>query len=312
MKRLALFDRLSALADPIRSRLLLLLERHELTVSELRAVVQLPQSTVSRHLKVLADAGWLSARVNGTSNRYRLDLKALDAAARKLWTSVRDEADALPAATRDAQRVKGVLADRQSRSQEFFAGSAAQWDRMRAELFGPRTELFALLGLLDASATVADLGCGTGQLSEALAPFVRRVVAVDASPAMLKAAKARVGPLENVELRGGSVESLPLGDGEVDIAVLSLVLHYLPDPAAAFAEIRRTLRAAGGRLLVVDMLPHDRADYRQTMGHVWLGFAAEQISTWATSAGFRTVRHAALPTSSQAKGPSLFTAVLEV
>lgn len=309
MKRPRLFDRLSALADPIRSRLLLLLERHELTVSELRAVLQLPQSTVSRHLKVLADAGWLVAREDGTSNRYRLDTKALDAGTRKLWASVRDEAEGLPAAARDAQRVKGVLADRHTRSQQFFASSAAQWDKLRAELFGSRTELYALVGLLDADAVVADLGCGTGQLAEVLAPFVRQVIAVDESAAMLKAAKARLASLENVELRSGSIEELPIERSTLDVAVLSLVLHYVADPAAVLAGIRRTLKPRG-KLLLVDMLPHDRAEYRQTMGHVWLGFDAEQLQDWSHRAGFKELRMHALPPSPATKGPTLFTAVL--
>lgn len=311
MKRTPLFDRLSALADPIRSRLLLLLERHELTVSELRAVLQLPQSTVSRHLKVLADAGWLSSREDGTSNRYRLDGRALDAGARRLWTSVRDEAEGLPAAARDLQRVKGVLADRHTRSQEFFASSAAQWDRVRAELFGARTELFALVGLLDADAVVGDLGCGTGQLAEVMAPFVRQVIAVDESAAMLRAARSRLGALPNVELRTGSVEALPIDDGALDVAVLSLVLHFVTDPPAVLAGIRRALKPRGGRLLLVDMLPHDRAEYRQTMGHVWLGFDAEQVTRWGEEAGFRTVRHHPLPAAPQVKGPTLFAAVLQ-
>lgn len=310
MKRPALYDRLSALADPIRSRLLLLLERHELTVSELRAVVQLPQSTVSRHLKVLADAGWLSSREDGTSNRYRLELRALDAAARRLWAPVREELESLPAVTRDAQRVKGVLADRHTRSQQFFASSAAQWDRLREELFGPRTELFALAGLLQPTDVVGDLGCGTGQLAEVMAPFVGSVIAVDESAAMLRAAKARLAHLGNVELRSGSLEALPVDDGALDIAVLSLVLHYIAEPAATLAGIRRALRPKGGRLLLVDMAPHDHAEYRQTMGHVWLGFDAPQLETWGRDAGFGSTRYHALPASPQAKGPTLFTAVL--
>lgn len=312
MKRPLLFDRLSALADPIRSRLLLVLERHELTVSELRAVLQLPQSTVSRHLKVLNDAGWLASREDGTSNRYRLDLKLLDAAARRLWASVREEAEAMPGTARDAQRVKSVLADRHTRSQQFFASSAAQWDKVRAELFGTRTELFALVGLLDASQVVADLGCGTGQLAEVVAPFVRRVIAVDESAAMLKAARARLASLDNVELRAGNVEALPLEDGSVDVAILSLVLHYVTEPAAVLAGIRRTLVPRGGKLLLVDMQPHDRAEYRQTMGHVWLGFDAEQVTQWGKEAGFSSVRVHPLPAASQVKGPGLFTAVLQM
>jgi len=312
MKRPPLFDRLSALADPIRSRLLLVLERHELTVSELRAVVQLPQSTVSRHLKVLADAGWLTAREDGTSNRYRLDVKALDAAARKLWVSVRDEAESLPAAARDAQRVRGVLADRHTQSQRFFASSAAQWDKVRAELFGARTELFALVGLLGADQTVGDLGCGTGQLAEVMAPFVRRVIAVDESPAMLKAAKVRLSPFGNVEVRAGSVEALPVEDGALDIAILSLVLHYVAEPVPVLAGIRRSLKHGAGKLLLVDMQPHDRVEFRQTMGHVWLGFDADQLTQWGGDAGFGSVRVHSLPAATQVKGPSLFTAVLQM
>lgn len=310
MKRPALHDHLAALADPIRSRLLAVLEGHELTVTELRSVLQLPQSTVSRHLKVLADGSWLDSREDGTSNRYRLDLKSLDPSARRLWAAVRREVEATSAARRDAQRVRSVLAERHTRSQEFFASSAAQWDRLRAELFGSRTELFALLGLLDGQQVVGDLGCGTGQLSEAVAPFVGRVVAVDESAAMLRAARARLAGRANVEVRNGSLESLPITDGELDIAVLSLVLHYVSEPAEAFAEIRRVLRPSGGRLLLVDMVPHDRAEYRQTMGHVWLGFSAEQVQQLASQAGFRDVRYHALPAATLAKGPTLFAAVL--
>jgi ArsR family transcriptional regulator len=310
MKRTPLFDQLSALTDPIRARLLLLLERHELTVTELRAVLQLPQSTVSRHLKILAGAEWIDQRGDGTSNRYRFDLKGRSPMHRKLWAPVRDEAATFPAARRDAQRVKSVLAERHTRSQAFFASSAAQWDRVRAELFGSRTELFALAGLLDGTAVVADLGCGTGQLSEVIAPFVEQVVAIDESPAMLKSARARLGGLANVQLREGSVEALPIEAESVDVAILSLVLHYVAEPATVFSEVRRTLRP-GGRLLIVDMAPHDRAEYRQTMGHLWLGFDENQLTAWANAAGFPSVRYHALPTAPQAKGPTLFTAVFQ-
>jgi ArsR family transcriptional regulator len=239
-----------------------------------------------------------------------VDAKALDAGTRKLWSAVRDEAEALPAAARDAQRVKGVLADRHTRSQQFFASSAAQWDKVRAELFGTRTELFALVGLLDATQVIGDLGCGTGQLSEVMAPFVKQVIAVDESSAMLKAAKARLAALENVELRAGSIEELPIDAGTLDVAVLSLVLHYVADPVAVLMGIRRTLKSKGGKLLLVDMLPHDRAEYRQTMGHVWLGFDAEQIKEWGREAGFADTRIHALPPSPTSKGPTLFSAVL--
>ncbi len=309
MKHHPVFDRLTALADPIRARLLLVLERHELTVSELCAALQLPQSTVSRHLRALADAGWVGSREDGTSNRYRMPARELKGGARRLWQSVRDDVGAMATASRDAERVRGVIAARHSTSQQFFASSAAQWDKLRAELFGERTELFALLGLLDARWTVGDLGCGAGHLSEAMAPFVRHVIAVDESPAMLRAARARLARCENVEVRQGAIESLPVEAGECDIAVLSLVLHYVAEPARAFARIHRALKK-GGALLVVDMLPHDRAEFRETMGHVWQGFSAEQVKGWGDEAGFSECRVCPLPPLPHAKGPNLFSAVL--
>jgi len=309
MKQRPLLDALGALADPIRARLLLVLERHELTVGELHRVLQLPQSTVSRHLRALADVGFVTSREDGTSNRYRMGARDRESPERRLWLSVRDELGTMPAAQRDAERVHGILAARHTTSQRFFASSAAQWERLRAGLFGARSELFALLGLLDAAWTVGDLGCGTGQLAEAIAPFVRRVIAVDESPAMLRAARARLGRIANVEVRQGTIESLPVERGELSVAVLSLVLHYLAEPATALGAVRRAL-ADGGRLVIVDMLPHDRADLAESMGHVWRGFSPEQLAAWAAEAGFASCRSGPVPPSPTATGPNLFSAVL--
>src|SRR5437016_5399180 len=185
----AILDHLASLADTTRSRILLLLDRHELTVSELCGIMQLPQSTVSRHLKALADAGWIAARGEGSSNLYAFRRDELDAAARRLWQLVREQVGPMPAAAHDQRRLQSALAARRTKSQEFFASSAGQWDRVRDDLFGDRFHLAALGAVFPPSWTVADLGCGTGQVSEALAPFVARVIAVDASPAMLQAAK---------------------------------------------------------------------------------------------------------------------------
>jgi ubiquinone/menaquinone biosynthesis C-methylase UbiE/DNA-binding transcriptional ArsR family regulator len=309
MKQNPVFDRLTALADPIRARLLLVLERHELTVSELRDALQLPQSTVSRHLRALADADWIVSREDGTSNRYRMTPRELHAGARRLWQSVRDDVGSMATASRDAERVRGVIAARHSTSQQFFASSAAQWDKLRPEFFGERSELFALLGLLDAGWTAGDLGCGTGHFAEAIAPFVCRVIAVDESAAMLRAARARLASHENVEVRNGALESLPIEPGELDVAAVTLVLQYVAEPAHALAGIHRALKA-GGALLIVDMLPHDRAEFRETMGHVWQGFSERQIRSWSDEAGFTGIRFHALPPSPHVKGPNLFSAVL--
>jgi SAM-dependent methyltransferase len=310
MKQTSLFDRVAAVADPLRARILLAVEPQELTVSELRDVMQLPQSTVSRHLKALSEAGWLVAREHGTSNHYRLDLRSLDTGTRRVWQSVRDETEALPAAAQDASRVRAVLAGRHSRSQAFFATAGAQWDKLRSDLFGQRAELFALAGLLCDSDVVGDLGCGTGALAEVVAPFAAAVVAIDESTAMLTAARARLRSHENVEVRRGTLEALPLDDASLDVAFMTLVLAYVADPAVVLAEARRVLRSPRGRVLIVDMLPHDREEYQQTMGHLRLGVAPNDLTQWAHSAGFRSVRHHALPPAPQTKGPTLFLAAL--
>ena len=240
-----IFDRLTALADPTRSRLLLLLDRHELTVGELCVALQLPQSTVSRHLKTLADEGWVSARAEGTSRRYAMSGLALDPSARGLWQLVRDQVSATPSARQDLVRAERVLQERRTTSQAFFSSTAGQWDRVRAELYGSRTDLVPLAALLDPSSVVGDLGCGSGQTSAALAPFVSRVLAIDESSAMLAAARERVGHHANVELRSGRLEALPIDDAALDIAVLSLVLHFVVDPAAVIREAARALRPGG-------------------------------------------------------------------
>ena len=303
----AIFHDLSALADSTRGRLLLALEGQELAVSELCTVLQAPQSTVSRHLKVLADAGWVGFRPEGTSRLYQLDAGRLQDGRLRLWQAIRSELAALPEAAQDAQRLETVLIERVNRSREFFLSSAGEWDRLRSDLFGRRAGPGPLLGLLDETWTVGDLGCGTGLASAALAPFVRRVVAIDASPAMLKAARERLGGHGNVEVREGELENLPLADDELDAAVLFLVLHHLAEPPRVLAEAARGL-APGGRLLVVDMNPHERQEYRQEMGHVWLGFDRRQLGRWTAAAGFEGLRLEPLPPDPEAKGPTLFAA----
>ena len=306
--RVAIFDHLSVLGDPVRCRVVRLLEEHELTVSELCEVLQMPQSSVSRHLKLLGNDGWLSSRRDGTSRLYSVPADALDAGARRLWPILREQLGALPAAGQDAHRLVEVLARRRQRSQEFFSTAAGQWDKVREDLFGAVFHLHALLPLLSPDAVVGDLGCGTGQVAAALSPWVKRVVAVDESADMLRAARERLGALKNVGVKEGNLERLPVRDAELDIAMLSLVLHHVPDPGQALAEVGRVVKP-GGRVLVVDMLPHDRAEYRQGMGHVWLGFSAKHLTKLLNSAGFGDVRVGPLPVDRAAKGPALFVAV---
>ncbi|MGH2599512.1 MAG: ArsR/SmtB family transcription factor [Dehalococcoidia bacterium] len=308
MNSVPILDQMSVLSDPTRCRMLLLLEGHELTVSELCTVLQMPQSSVSRHLKTLADGGWVTSRRDGTSRFYSMPAEDLDAAPRRLWPLIREQMVATSAAAQDEQRLRGVLARRRAKSEEFFASAAGQWDRLRGELFGDTFFLWAALGLIDPALVVGDLGCGTGLFTQAVAPYVRQVIAVDASAEMLDAARARLGGAANVELRQGDLESLPIESGALGAAVLSLVLSYSPEPSRALDEVARVLEP-GGRVLVVDMQPHDREEYKQQMGHVWLGFSEAQIARLLTGAGFDGVRVRPLPADPDAKGPTLFAAM---
>jgi len=302
-----IFDLMSNLADATRVRLLLVLQDNEFAVSELCTILQMPQSTVSRHLKVLGDEGWVSSRPEGTSRQYRMDSPSLDDEAASLWGLVRARGAALPAARQDSLRTRSVLAERRSRSQEFFATTAAGWDRLRREMFGDRVDLNALLGLVDDRWVIGDLGCGTGRVSESLAPFVEQVVAVDFSPEMLEAARDRLREFDNVDVRRGALESLPLDGDSLDAATLFLVLHHVNDPGLVLAEAARVLRP-GGRLVIADMTPHDRRAYQPDMGHVWLGFSRQQLAEWLERAGFERFTYHSLPPDPEATGPAIFTA----
>ena len=302
-----ILDHMAALADPIRCRILLPLERHELTVNEICSVLQLPQSTVSRHLKTLADAGWVGSRRDGTSRFYGMAMQDLDQGAQGLWPVIREQIAGTNGAEQDDRRLKAVLTKRRSKSEEFFASASGQWDHLRSELFGDRFHLHAMLSLLDPALVVGDLGCGTGQVSELLAPHVAKVIAVDGSADMVHSAKKRLKALPQVEVRRGEMEALPIDDRQLDAAIVALVLHHVPEPARALAEMNRVLKP-GGRVLIVDMLPHDRIEYQQQMGHVWLGFSEKTIKKHLESAGFDKPVIQTLPADEQAKGPSLFVA----
>jgi len=302
-----ILDQMHALGDGTRTRILSLLERSEFTVSELCAVLQAPQPTVSRQLKVLADQGWVEARQDGRLRHYRMSAAA-NAPVRSIWRIVRPELTSDPVFAADAERAEEVLRERRLHADAFFAQAAGRWDDLRAELFGPAVRFAPLYGLLDPAWTVGDLGSGTGAMVEMLAPFVRRVIGVDRSAEMLSAAGLRLEGVPNVELRRGTLERLPIEDGALDLAILSLVLHFVTDPARVLGEAGRAL-ASGGRVVVIDMRPHERGvGYADEMGHVWPGFEPARIEDWLSDAGYHAPRVHPLPPDPGAKGPLLFLA----
>lgn len=309
----SVLDRLGALTDAVRLRMLRLLEVEELAVGEVARILQMPQSTVSRHLKVLAEGGWLVKRAAGTATLYKLVLDDLPGEERVLWVAVRNQLGPTPELDGDDRRLRDVLLARRTDSMSFFGRVAGEWDAYRHELFGDRFTELALLNLIDARWSVADLGCGTGNVAELLAPVVARVIAVDQSQPMLDAASRRLegSPFAcRVDLREGSIESLPLDDRSVDAVCCSLVLHHVDDPEAAIREMARVLRSdrGGGVALVIDMVEHARAEYKHTMGHRHLGFGPERVKELMIDAGFDTPRLVYLPGDPNARGPGLFAA----
>lgn len=300
---------LATLSDLARLRILRLLDREELSVGELSRALQLPQSTVSRHLKVLNDAGWIVKRVEGTASFYRLVAESLPQPARELWDLARTQLSGTPTLAEDDHRLGEVLAERITDSRAFFGRVGGDWDALRRELFGDAFTAEALLALLDPAWIVADIGCGTGNAASLLAPRVRRVIAVDREEAMLEAARERLAALGNVDFRRGDIEQLPIDDAAVDAALVVLVFHHLEDPDRAVQEIGRILRP-GGVAMITDMMRHDREIYRHTMGHRHLGFDEDAARRWAAGAGLELTRFERLRADTAAKGPGLFVAVM--
>ncbi len=310
-RSISIIDRLAALGEVVRLRILRLLESEELAVGEVAKVVQLPQSTVSRHLRVLSEGGWVERRSEGTATLYRLVLDDLAPEARKLWLTVREQMGGESELHEDARRLAAVLAERRLDSQAFFGRVAGEWDQVRTQLFGRDFTSAALLSLLRRDWVFADLGCGTANASELVAPVVDRVIAIDQSEAMLGAARERLRGVGNVEFVSADLSKLPIETGSVDIAVAALVLHHLTEPEKALGESARILRTdrGGGMVLVVDMVAHDRDEYRHTMGHRHLGFSREAMKKLMEQAGLRLTSYRDLPVDAEAKGPGLFAAV---
>lgn len=302
-----IYDRLGTLGNPARVRLLRLLELEELQVGEIANVVQMPQSTVSRHLKALLEDGWVDRRRDGTASLFAM-ATAMPAEARALWELVSSATDGDH--PEDGLRLASVLAAREVDSRAFFGRVGGGWTELRRELYGEAFLLPSLLALLPPTWTVADLGCGPGELVAMLAPTVGRVIGVDREPAMLQAAARATSQYTNVTLREGSLERPPLKRRELDAAIGMLVLHHVASPEAVLAGVRPALKPTG-HLVVVDMVEHDRDEYRRTMGHQHLGFSREALEAMGEGAGLKLARYDVLPPAPEATGPALFVAVLE-
>lgn len=276
---------LKALADPMRLRVLAAVSEEELTVGEVQEVVDSVQSSVSRNLAILRDAGFVRDRREGTNVYFSLRRDMPDPA-RELFKSLQLRFRELPEIKKDTARLQECRRRRFQRSRNYFEAVAGDWERIRKSYFDDRVASIAIEKLLPNNWILADVGCGTGSLTFELARFARNVIGVDLSQEMLRRAKAIAyeKQVQNVEFRAGDASELPLGSREVDAAFCVMVLHFLSDPEPAVAELCRITRA-GGRVILLDLVGHKQDWMREQMAHRWLGFERNAVEGWFRNAG---------------------------
>lgn len=277
------------LSDPTRIRILALLEREELAVQDLMAILGMAQSRVSRHLGILRDAGLLTDRRDGTFVFYRM-APNLPPAWRSAWAIVAKARAEDPTAERDAAALAAHRDTRQARTRAFFDAVGPEWDALRKVFNDDALRARALTRLAPRGLRVADIGTGTGILARDLCGLGCQVIAVDHSPRMLAAARTNLADLgDAIELREGPAEALPLEDAEVDATFVHMVLHYLATPSEAIREMARVVRP-GGVVVLVDFERHDREWMREKLGVEWLGFPIADVEGWMTAVGLGDVR----------------------
>jgi ArsR family transcriptional regulator len=278
------------LGDSSRLRLLRLLRRERLNVSELTGILDLSQSGVSRHLKLLAGAGLVSEHREGSWVYYQITTDPASQAGQML-DALREAMAHAPDEEGDLARLEQALRERREHA------SAPFCEREGIPIPGRSWRAWsrALLRLLPAL-HVADLGCGDGALALELARSASRVIAVDVAPRVLERARRRFAAagVTNIELRQGELEALPLAAGEVELCLLSQALHHAASPAQALAEAYRVL-CPDGRVLVLDLEPHGEEWVREKLGDQWLGFDRWRLHEMLTAAGFGEIDYETLP-----------------
>lgn len=300
---------LRTLADPTRRRLLQVLLAEELNVSHLVTVLAQPQSTISRHLKVLRDCGLVRDRRLGTTVFYQANQQALgDEDLRSVLLSWLSD-QPLPRAVRD--RLTKAVRQRSGDSVAFFEQLGLRWDELRTAAFGEAFAAEAMVSLLPKEWTVADIGSGTGYLLPILAEQFRQVLAIEPAAAMLECARQRIAQrrLANVVFHQGDLGRLPIDDACCDLAIACLVLHHVQDPSAALSEIHRVLRP-GGFVLIVEQRSHENQRFYDTMQDLWWGFDPAELETQVREAGFEIRSQRGLVSSSavprEMDAPQLF------
>jgi ArsR family transcriptional regulator len=281
-----LVDVLKTVGEPTRFRLLALLSRGDLTVTDLTEILGQSQPRISRHLKLLAEDGLIDRYQEGAWAYFRLQQDGAGAVlVRKLLgTAAADD----PVLLRDGERLSAVKRQRAERAQAYFSRNASEWDELRRLHASDHAVEQALLRLVGTAPidSLLDLGTGTGWILQLLAPRYRRAIGVDASRDMLSVARANLDKagILKASVRHADILNLPLEGQDFDVVTIHQVLHFLDQPELAIGEAARILRP-GGRLLIVDLAPHKLEHLREEHAHVRLGFSHEMISDWLEKIG---------------------------
>jgi ubiquinone/menaquinone biosynthesis C-methylase UbiE/DNA-binding MarR family transcriptional regulator len=287
----SMLKNLRLLADPSRLRVLLLVEREELSVAELQEILGMGQSRISTHLAQLKQAGLLEDRRNGKSILYRLKTfrGAESKAFEQLLGVLRRAAGEIPEAEQDSEALRLALRRRQEKMRAYFDELAGKFGRHYMPGRSWKGIAETLLALMP-PVVIADLGAGEGTFSQMLARRAKKVIAVDNSEKMVEygAELARKHGVKNLEYRQGDLEAVPLRDGSIDVAFFSQALHHAQHPERAVAEAWRILKP-GGRIVVLDLLRHTYEEARELYADLWLGFTEVEASRYLRQAGFKNI-----------------------
>jgi len=277
-----------ALADATRLRLITILIKGEFTVQELTMILGMGQSRVSRHLKILTEAGIISVERQGTWAYYHLP--GVSSLFSQLWPVLEKALESLPQRENDLKKVSIALEQRRQRSLDFFNRHARQWDTFTRDLLSTPAYLEQFLDEIPECDLIVEVGVGTGNLLSALSQKSPRVIGIDQSSAMLEEARNRVERqgISGVEFRLGEMSSLPVNDGEAGCLLLNMVLHHAVQPQRLLKEARRVL-APAGVLVIADLQRHEQEWVREQLADQWLGFDRFELEAWLIEAGFADI-----------------------
>jgi ubiquinone/menaquinone biosynthesis C-methylase UbiE/DNA-binding transcriptional ArsR family regulator len=290
-----------SLADETRLRLLNLLARGEFTVQELTEILGMGQSRISRHLKILHDAGLLALKRQGTWSYYRIHPSS--AWIEEFWNLLASQLHGLTDGPNDLVHMSQLFERQKVANRNFFDRHARQWDLLKQTALPLVPYLQQLLLLLGSGGLLVELGIGTGELLPQLAVAWQQIIGVDQSQAMLDEARRRSAALSGyeIELRLGELATLPVADALADAVLMNMVLHHAPQPKRVLQDAARILHP-GGRLVLAELLRHDQDWTREVLADLWLGFTVDELHGWLDECGYTDIAIETMPPHGQQHG----------